>query len=921
MSSSCARLSRFSISAIPKARRAVPVVLSLGVALAVAATTMAATMPATMPDVSMDRSNPTVLQPGVDADPGVIWSHGVIGDIRDPSAAGAITAVSGLPFSSPAYGTASQPRTITSDDLNGDTYPDMILPCNGTNVTQVFYGTSSGIYRNAPDATIVGDNNAQHAAVADFNGDGRKDLAIVYYFGGVRVFTQDAGGAFVPWATLALDGQYSRCLVACDLDGDPWPDLAIVSERAFASPYYGRVTLWNGGPSGFSYGGSFTTNAYIADWIVAADMNEDGRTDLVVTNDAPSSRVAILLNTGSSAARLSAPALYDVGPGPNTCAVADLNADGHEDVAVASWFTSPGTGPLASETILLGRGDGTLNTAMVTYPPRLQEGDPFAIAVGELTGDAYVDLAIACGVMGTVSVLPGNGDGTFGTGRLYGVGTAARGIALTDVNGDGRTDIAVSNVGSSTFQVLTARASGDFPGAVYAIGNDTPATFDLNSRLIGTLAAGDVDNDGHLDVATVHAATSTVSIVRGAGDGTFGPPSDINVGSNPQAVLFADLDGDGNLDLATANAGSGTVSALFGMGDGTFKGKSGYGVGKAPFHLAAADLDGDGRTDLVTADHDDNTVSVLLKTGNGAGFKGRMKFDAGIGPRWVATGDLNLDGIVDLVVADEFSAGFSVLYGTGDGSLFGPPVFTSTGGAPLSVTAADLDLDGIPEIVVSNTGISQVEVWKSTSSGGYSLDRYYLTQFYPREVTVGDLDGDGYPEIVAAVTYGHAFVLYYRSPAPANGYLRWGFGSHCIAVVAADANEDGWPDLLALDWRCQGLTVLLNEYVGTPLLAVRRSTPASIAGARNVSLDPNPLNPTGTLRFEVTKAGPLRISLFDVRGRLVNTVLDELLAAAGKRSVAIDGRDRNGHSMASGVYFYRIESAGGTVTGRFAVLK
>jgi len=801
------------------------------------------------------------------------------------------------------------------DNLNSDSYPDLIVPCNGTNRIQIFYGTASGVYSNTPDVTLIGNFNSQKAIVADFNNDGRKDLAIVYYYDGVQIWLQDLSGQFTLNNTLSVDGQFSRCLVAGDLNGDAWTDLAIVSEQEFSFPYLGRVTLWMGSPTGFTSGGSYTTGGQISDWIAMADMNEDGRNDVVTSNDDPSNTVSVLLNTGLSSPRLSSPTQYSVGPGPNTCTAVDLNGDGHIDVATADWSG------VASYSVLLGVGNGTLQPAMTTFPSSLQESDAFAIAAGEMTGDARIDLVITGGVMGTVSVLPGNGNGTFGPARLYGTGSAARGVALGDVNGDGRTDIVTTNLNSNTVQVLTATPSRKFPGAVFAIGTDSPSSFNINDRLVGNVAAGDINRDGRVDLATIHPAAGTASIVFGAGDGTFGPPSNLAVGPNPQTVQLADLDQDGNLDLVTVLEGNGTVSVQLGKGDGTFKAKNGYGVGKSPRYVMAADVNGDGRPDLITADYDDNAVSVLLKTSGGGGFKSRAKFAAGSGPTWVAAGDLNRDGFVDLVVADQLSGGFSVLYGTGNNALFGAPVFTGTGGGPLSVAAADLNLDGTPEIMVSNTPFNRVEVWRSSGPTAYSLDSYFITVFEPREVTVGDLDRDGYPEILAAARLGQSFALYYGSAAPVGISRRWAFGSMGTSVVMADANGDGWPDLVTLNPRCQAVSVLLNQLGGASLVAAGRSHATSGGALGAVLLSPNPINPVGTLRFSVTRAGPLRVNLFDVQGRLVKTILDETLAPAGDRSVLIDGRGQKGASLGSGIYFYRIESRAGVVTGRFAILK
>jgi FG-GAP-like repeat len=270
-------------------------------------------------------------------------------------------------------------------------------------------------------------------------------------------------------------------------------------------------------------------------------------------------------------------------------------------------------------------------------------------------------------------------------------------------------------------------------------------------------------------------------------------------------------------------------------------------------------------------------------------------------------------------VANAAAGGFSVLYGTGANSLFGPPAFTGTGGQPRSVAVADLNLDGTPEILVANVAFNRTDVWRSNGFGTYSFDSFTFTQFEPRQVSAGDLNQDGYPEILVAARVGQTFA-YSGFPAPIGG-RPLGFGSLGLSLVVADVNEDGRPDLVTLNSRCEAVTVLLNELGGASVLAAGSARETSSRALGDISLFPNPMNPSGTLRFTVAKAGPLRVNLFDVRGRLVKTLLDERIAAVGERRVTVDGRDQNGASLGSGVYFYRIESQGGVVTGRFAILK
>ncbi len=132
-----------------------------------------------------------------------------------------------------------------------------------------------------------------------------------------------------------------------------------------------------------------------------------------------------------------------------------------------------------------------------------------------------------------------------------------------------------------------------------------------------SVAIGDLNGDGKLDLAVANDSTNTVSVLLGDGDGTFKTKRDYDTGSDPSSIAIGDLNGDGKPDLAVANEGSATVSVLLGNGDGTFGAKTDYDTGIAPYSVAIGDLNGDGKPDLGVANEGSATVSVLLGNGNG----------------------------------------------------------------------------------------------------------------------------------------------------------------------------------------------------------------------------------------------------------------------------------------------------------------
>src|SRR5881397_2620325 len=171
-----------------------------------------------------------------------------------------------------------------------------------------------------------------------------------------------------------------------------------------------------------------------------------------------------------------------------------------------------------------------------------------------------------------------------------------------------------------------------------------------------SVAVGDFNGDGRLDLAVTNASSydvpGTVSVLLGNGDGTFQSALSFAVGSNPLSVAVGDVNGDGRLDLAVANYYSNDVSVLLGNGDGTFQPARTFRVGTYPSSVVVGDFNGDGRPDLAVANGNSNDVSVLLGNGDGT-FQPALSFAAGTAPVSVAVGDINGDGRPDLAVAND----------------------------------------------------------------------------------------------------------------------------------------------------------------------------------------------------------------------------------------------------------------------------
>ena len=363
----------------------------------------------------------------------------------------------------------------------------------------------------------------------------------------------------------------------------------------------------------------------------------------------------------------------------------DFNGDGHTDLAVANW----GSGDVS---VLLGNGDGTFRD-QVRYAAGTM---PIALVAGDFNGDGRIDLAVANSYSNDVSVLLGNGDGTFRDQVRSAAGTEPTALVAGDFNGDGRTDLAVANQSSGDVSVLLGNGDGTFRDQVRSAAGTEPTA----------LVAGDFNGDGRTDLAVANQSSGDMSVLLGNGDGTFRDQVRSAAGTEPTAPVAGDFNGDGRTDLAVANVGSDDVSVLLGNGDGTFRDQVRSAAGTEPTALVAGDFNGDGRTDLAVANWGSGDVSVLLGNGDGT-FQNQVRYATGTMPIALVAGDFNGDGRTDLAVAsggsDGGSGDVSALLGNGDGT-FRDQVRYATGTMPIALVAGDFNGDGRTDLAVASVG-------------------------------------------------------------------------------------------------------------------------------------------------------------------------------------------------------------------------
>jgi FG-GAP-like repeat len=311
------------------------------------------------------------------------------------------------------------------------------------------------------------------------------------------------------------------------------------------------------------------------------------------------------------------------------------------------------------------------------------------VKVGDFNGDGKADLAISCQLCFSVTVLLGNGDGTFRQGSTVETGRAPTGMALGDFNGDGILDIAVVNQIDNNVSVLLGNGDGTFRAPRNSPTDSTPLY----------LATGDFNRDGKLDLAVTYAGHN-ISVLFGKGDGTFSPPIDyaFGFGTDVEGIATGDFNNDGFLDIAVTGA------ILYGDGDGNFA----VSVEDPLFAIVtsglAADLNNDGRLDLVGVSAFGTSATVLLAGVDGASYISTT-YQTGANPVEVVAGDFNADGRLDLATVNETSqssiGSVSILLSNGDGT-FGDHLDYPVGIFPQSAAAGDFNGDGRLDLVALN---------------------------------------------------------------------------------------------------------------------------------------------------------------------------------------------------------------------------
>ena len=680
------------------------------------------------------------------------------------------------------FAAGKDPNSGAIADFNHDGKPDVAVLSRSGSVS-ILLNNGSGF---AAPVTYAAGSAQGSMAVADLNQDGNSDIAVVDGSASIYVLLGNGDGTFQAASTISLPSP-ALDLVVGDFNGDGIPDLAVAA---------GKILILLGQGHGVFGPPIATTTKNPAVALVAGNFNNDGKLDLAVDTQIPlgHARYSLIAFRGNGDGTFGAaqPILGDYST--TRLLVHDLNADGFDDI-------------VDGNEILYGNGNGTFQQP-VPYPS--EEGSGYWTALADVNGDGHIDI-LSANSTGDISISLGSGHGVFQQPYSYIAGVAPLWIGAANFLGHGFSDIVA--IAEDSLELFPDTADGKY-GA--------EPTIDLNQTALGNPVLADFNGDGNPDAAVL-AYNAPISILLGNGKGGFTVGTPAQAGPASYALVTGDFNGDGKPDLAVADGQTNLIYILLGNGDGTFSAGATLPVPPSSctsfstcYVLATADLTNNGKLDLLimglnTTGVDTSFVEAFLGNGDGT-FGGPLSVATGFN-FGLAIGDFNGDGYPDLVV--EGVSNTELYLGNGNGTFQSP---VSIYGQAVPAAVGDFKGNGNLDVVLINPQGALV-VLLGNGHAAFQQGQI-ISSFDGFTVTVADLNGDGYLDLLASSSQSKLLTIY-LGKGDGTFAQQTGAGISCVSIIGCgaaigDVNGDGKPDIFSIQ--------IGNEFAVSPIAVLFNTT-------------------------------------------------------------------------------------------------